>query len=89
MKSEGLNNPSQVADRFGSASLLFENRIRIHTEDLSSVEPVETTELPCLGLIEGSSGPIVDIQKRLWLSYKEHTVDDLAQEGDEGRDKLR
>ena len=89
MKSEGLNNPSRVADRFWSASLLFENRIRIHTEDLSSVEPVETTELPRPGLLKSSSGPVVDIQKRLWLSYKEHTVDDLAQEGDEGRDKLR
>ena len=34
--------------------------------------------------------PSPDIQvERLWLSYKEHTVDALAQEGDEGRDKLR
>jgi hypothetical protein len=27
--------------------------------------------------------------KDFWLSYKEHTVDALAREGDEGRGKLR
>ena len=72
--------------------LIFDNRIRIHTEELSSEVSVETTELVlCCASQEAQSRQDYrqHTEKRLWLSYKEHTVNALAQEGDEGRDKLR
>nr|ADI19451.1 hypothetical protein [uncultured bacterium HF0500_16O16] len=73
-----------------AASLVFDNRIQIHTEDLSLFFFVlNNGALPIGSPLGRERHRSLHDLEIFWLSYKGHTVNALAQEGDEGRDKLR
>ena len=74
-----------------AAHSVFDNRIQIHTEDLFLFFFVKNEGALCgRSFWTAVSAPSFAVRLEIfWLSYKGHTVNALAQEGDEGRGKLR